>query len=383
CDRIEEAGYSCKTYDIITQDGYGLQVFRVGNSTGTIEAAPAVLLMHGLSSCSDAWVIEGLPNPLAYELVDRGYDVWLGNSRGNTYGSRHLNMTPDDRQFWRFSFHEIGTIDLPQTIDFILEQTQQTALHYVGHSQGSTIAFVLLSMRPEYNEKFKSLNMLAQAVYVSHIKSLVAKYSSIFVGKYTPLQSFIGDTAFFGQPILRQLLGFENCRSKDANPKLCAFLIQLVFGGNSAYLEKALLPNIFNTHPSTSSMHQLMHFVQMYTSQQFRQYDVGPEGNLKRYNQSTPPEYDLSNVNPRFPIHLFYSDYDELSSKTDAENLSQVLGNKSVSHFIDLEQFAHMDFVWASNIKQVINQPVIEIINEVENFLRNEVKDSLESIEVR
>lgn len=37
------------------------------------------------------------------------------------------------------SFDEMAKYDLPATIDFILKKTGQDKLHYVGHSQGTTI----------------------------------------------------------------------------------------------------------------------------------------------------------------------------------------------------------------------------------------------------
>ena len=39
----------------------------------------------------------------AYMLADLGYDVWLGNARGNTYSRSHVNMTADDPDFWKFT----------------------------------------------------------------------------------------------------------------------------------------------------------------------------------------------------------------------------------------------------------------------------------------
>ena len=42
----------------------------------------------------------------AYVLADNGYDVWLGNYRGNRYSRRHLTLNPDslfNRDFWQFS----------------------------------------------------------------------------------------------------------------------------------------------------------------------------------------------------------------------------------------------------------------------------------------
>ncbi|XP_013117523.2 lipase 3 [Stomoxys calcitrans] len=373
-DRVRRAGFDSASYDIYTKDGYGLTLFRLRNpltSTTPSPAAPVVLLMHGFTSSSDVWVIEGMKNPLAYDLLRQGYDVWLGNNRGNMYGQRHRNISIWDREFWRFSFHEIGINDLPQMIDFILEETQQTSLHYVGYSQGTTIAMVLLSMKPEYNAKFKTINLLAPTIFMTNGRSKL-RYLGRFFDSYTPLHTYVGDMAVFRPKLLRKLLGFERCRSPQANAKVCAAIIYNLFGGYSAYLEEALIPDIFNSHPATSALHQLFHFLQIHRSQKFRQYDIGSEGNLRRYNQSLPPEYNLSNVNPRLPIHMFYSDYDELSSKTDVESLAHILGNRSVSHFIDLEHYSHLDFVWGNNTKEIINKPILKILKEAEVLWRSD-----------
>ena len=47
--------------------------------------APAVLLQHGLFSSSDTWITNFATKAPAFVFANNGYDVWLGNNRGNKY----------------------------------------------------------------------------------------------------------------------------------------------------------------------------------------------------------------------------------------------------------------------------------------------------------
>jgi lysosomal acid lipase/cholesteryl ester hydrolase len=142
---------------------------------------PVVVIMHGMLSSSAEFVIMGPNNGLAYNLADLGYDVWLGNNRGNRYSTRHIALFPDTREFWDFTFHDIGLFDLPAIIDYSLQATGQSRVHYIGHSQGTTAFWVMASMRPSYNTRIMSMQALAPAAYMHNTRSPYVIFLSLFL----------------------------------------------------------------------------------------------------------------------------------------------------------------------------------------------------------
>lgn len=73
----------------------------------------------------------------AYLLADAGYDVWLGNARGTHMSREHAWLNADDPKYWDYSWQDVGQIDLPASIDYVLEKTKHPKLTYVGFSQGN------------------------------------------------------------------------------------------------------------------------------------------------------------------------------------------------------------------------------------------------------
>lgn len=127
-------GYPAEAHTIKTDDGYLLTMHRIpcGRAGCEIQGGRGrgqpVFLQHGLLSSSADWLLSGPEKALAFILADAGYDVWLGNARGNTYSRKHVQLRNDEPAFWDFSWHEMAEYDVPAEIDFVYELRGQSNL---------------------------------------------------------------------------------------------------------------------------------------------------------------------------------------------------------------------------------------------------------------
>lgn len=58
-----------------------------------------------------------------FVFADAGYDVWLGNFRGNTYSREHAWLDVNSKEYWDFSWDEMAHHDLPTMLNFIASAT--------------------------------------------------------------------------------------------------------------------------------------------------------------------------------------------------------------------------------------------------------------------
>lgn len=94
--------------------------------------------------------------------------------------SKLFNFSLNCYFFFFYSWHEIGTIDLPAMIDYVTAVTEEPKMMYVGHSQGSTVFLVMNSLMPWYNDRFTAFFALSPIAYNNNMFSPIFKFLSHF-----------------------------------------------------------------------------------------------------------------------------------------------------------------------------------------------------------
>lgn len=354
---IRKAGYPAQAHIVQTEDGYLLTLHRIPRDN-----KPPVLLQHGLLSSSTDWVISGEKKALAFILADEGYDVWLGNIRGNTYSRAHVSLCPCDSRFWNFSFHEMGIYDLPAMISYITNTTSQSLHTYIGHSMGTTASYIMAAERPDIAEMVQAIISLAPVAFTEHIKSPF-RYFAPFASNYEIIAHFFGEDEFLPQNGVFHFLSKYGCDVDNFRERICANIVFLICGFDKEQFDYNLLPLILSHDPAGSSTKTLVHFSQEVTSGKFRQYDYGHRKNLLIYNTTEPPEYNLANIT--VPIALFYADNDWLASSLDVKRLYSLLPNILDLYRVPFPKFNHVDFLWGKDAPELVYKRLLKIMKKI------------------
>ncbi|KAK7863251.1 hypothetical protein R5R35_001461 [Gryllus longicercus] len=363
--RLSSWGYPLETHTVRTEDGYLLTVHRIphgragANASAPAPAAgrPPVLLQHGIISCSEYWVLGGPDNAPALLLADQGYDVWLNNVRGNHYSRKHENLRRKDKEFWMFSWHEIGMYDIPAVIDYILNATQQEKLFYLSHSMGNTLFYVAMSLRPEYNAKIRLQVALAPAVYLNDTPSVPARLAIANSEYIKNLVETFPTYEILPKTESAIALNYFLCSDKAFFNKLCALLFSWIVGAVDLNNTTNLCLVLARSTSSTSALVP-WHFAQISRSGEFTQMDLGRSRNMRSYGAPSPPAYPLHRVTA--PAAIYVADGDFIVTAKGTERLSKILPNVVLHKVIREKFFNHMDFVTHPRVKELVMDHVLE-----------------------
>lgn len=158
------------------------------------------------------------------------------------------------------SFHEIGTIDIAAIIDYVLLETNAQRIFYIGHNQGMTALFTLLSAKPRYNRKLHHAVGLASIAYLGTTDNRVLRRAAELTDRiYATLRS-LNVHEIKPTPDIIRLLSGAVC-SGETND-MCAVALRGLLG-TTVDRSRALLPVIVDDLWCSISTRQLIHFGQL------------------------------------------------------------------------------------------------------------------------
>ncbi|XP_041984663.1 lipase 3-like [Aricia agestis] len=353
---ITKYGFPAETHIVETEDGYRLKMHRIpGNGS-------VVFLMHGLFGSANDYLVAGPESALAYELAREGYDVWMGNARGNTHSRAHRTLQPSEKKFWDFSWHQIGVHDLPAMIDFVLKTTNSTKLKYVGFSQGTTSFFVMASERPEYNEKISVMVALSPVAFMSNMKSPVIRLFVPGQPIYESIVKTVGAHEFAPDNLLTRSVKRTVCGVTKISEILCSNIVFLTVGFDMPQLNVTNLPVVFAHEPAGAATNQMIHYGQGVRSGDFAHFSYGTFTNERVYGNKVPPSYKVEQVTA--PVALMYSDGDWMADVTDVRKLASKLSNVVEDYLVPFHGFNHLDFIIARDVKTLVYDKVKYVLKK-------------------
>ena len=304
---FDESKYKIEDHTVKTEDGYLLKMFKTRLKDDYIEKLPEsdkknvkkpVMIIPGLQSSADDYFI--VDQSTGFHFVNKGFDVWLGNNRGNKYSKSHVNKHITRSEFYDFSFQEMGLKDLPAMYDKVLDNYKDpsTKIIYVGESQGTTQFFVGGSddLTKDYirskTSRFFAIDPVAYMTKANYFLTIQPRYTNQI---YKSLEFF-------------QIYDFTNWGCIDADNKFvkriegacknCHSILKKVW--DPALIDlKDIVGKLVTHMPSGSNHKSAVHFSQLIKGDEngdaiFRKFDYGSEEeNIKRYNQKAPPDWDL------------------------------------------------------------------------------------------
>ncbi|ETN70864.1 hydrolase, alpha/beta domain protein, partial [Necator americanus] len=361
---IEHWGYPAEIYTVTTEDGYILELHRIPygkNDAKPTSPRPVVFMQHGLECSSSNWVTNLPDESAGFIFADSGFDVWLGNMRGNTYSTKHINLNPKHEKFWEWTWDEMSKYDLESMIDKALNVSGQQQLYYIGHSQGTLTMFSKLSVDKQFSNKIKKFFALAPVGSVAHIKGMLKFLADTFSLEFDTWNDIFGAGEFLPNNWVMKLVADAVCGGLKVEAALCDNVLFLIAGPESNQMNQTRTP-VYLTHtPAGTSTMNVKHWLQMVKKGTVAMFDYGTKENKKKYGQANPPEYDFTQI--QNPIYLYWGDSDWLADPQDISGYLLPRIQHTLVANTELNDYNHLDFIWGLRAPADIYYPIVKIIN--------------------
>jgi len=362
-EMIADAGYPSETHTVVTDDGYILKLHRIPHSPGDEynSQRPIVFLQHGLLSSSADWVVTGPGKALAFILAKRGYDVWMGNYRGNTYSKNHVDPTITKKEFWSFSWDEMASQDLPTMLSHMMKVSGENSFYYIGHSMGTLTYFTACNYHTWIQNSTRLMIGYGAHTVVPNIVSPIFEILNRFAGDIEWISEHLGIYEVAPSNWLMDWFASEVCDQKMITQAMCKNLLFMMAGYNKHEMNTTMLPYMLGHVPAGTSVQNLVHYRQGINSQTWAGYDYEDDQlNLQHWNSTKPPTYQYNVVTA--PVGLFWAENDWLVVPQDEKNLAKSLPNLLFNQRVDEKEYTHLDFLWGMHNMEKVYGTTLKVM---------------------
>ena len=350
-DFMESHGYKLEENLAITDDGFILNVWHLNPKVPNGKVA---FLQHGLSDT--AWCFFQLGSKsLPFLLLKEGYDVWLGNIRGNIFS--HNQVSEDLSTFKSGSKdHTIDDFvqhDFPAMIKLVRSKTGGKKINYIGHSQGTTMFFMLAMHNPTLaEESFEHFAALGTVVNLAHVEFAPI----VLMDRIYAILKAAGIFHTFNLNNVERNIVAKLCKT---TPGICAkafdYCASIRPSGRMDY------KNIYNYlyyFPGGVSKTNLMHWSQIHQMKKLVYYN--PNFNKEK----TAKEYNTENLKKwKIKALIARTDDDTFSSYQDVTDFYRMVENKQIVKILDLTNYGHVDCLSAESAVDDVFTPIINFFN--------------------
>jgi lysosomal acid lipase/cholesteryl ester hydrolase len=355
---IDNLNLNLEEVNVTTEDSYVNTVWVVTSKDTSKRNGQSVILVHGLLDGGISWLVNE-ENSLAKILCDQGYIVYLPYLRGSVFSNSHLYYKSS--KYWDFSFDEMAKYDVPAIINLVKKRDNIEKVIYVGFSQGTLLFFLEYMNDPEFMErsvkKFVALGPIPNINHSSHPILKILQKSNFL--KLSPTKKFM----YFPEEMIKLIMPFYNpSRKKSLINKIFTFF----YGGKhdtKRFNFTKYGKNLLLYQPCGTSLQNMKHWIQIYSTKKVQKYDYGKIKNLFYYKRFNPPAYDLNQMKKySIPSLMTISDVDPYSNAQDTLDFVHIIEDKKVVEFINVTNYNHVDYFYADSA-------VDEIFPNIFNFL--------------
>lgn len=384
-------GFIAESHLAPTEDGFKLTIHRLNpEDNGFKSNGKAIYLQHGLLMTSDVWcVMLNKDDNLPFRLCELGFDVFLGNNRGNKYSNKHDTFSVSQKEFWNFSIDEFALYDTPASINYILNLKKINKLIYIGFSQGCSQILSSVSINNDLNEKIEKLILIAPATTPKKLSNWLI--NSII--NFDPQMIYM----LFGRKILmKSVMFWRRITYPPMFVKLIDIPNDILFDWKSNNID--IIQKLISYYHlySTTSVKCVVHWFQIIKSKKFQMY--------QEQDYFQPFEYPTAKAIKVKKLMIIYGMNDSLvdidvlvSQLPEYQDLKftqikdgKIVGHKNIIDNIEIEviddemdenykvkddnvfrselrvfginKYEHLDLLWGKHMNENVIKNVIEFL---------------------